>query len=78
MEIKFLAVIAEVTADSETGLRFVRDEAIPGGWRADLLINYRTETVSQPPACFKPTEEVIEALNSAYFDHVMQERFKIG
>jgi hypothetical protein len=78
MEIKFLAVIAEVSADSETGLRFVRDEASPDGWRPDLLINYRTETVSQPPACFKPTEEVIEALNSAYFDHVMQERFKIG
>jgi hypothetical protein len=61
-EVRVVAVgIVQVTSDIE--LRFHRE---PWGWRPDLVVNMKTQEVSQPPECFKPTHQVIAALDAAW------------
>lgn len=43
-------------------MRCVRE---PWGWRPDIVVNHRTEAVSNPPECFKLNDEAIAELNAA-------------
>lgn len=36
----------------------------PIGWKPDSIIDHREGTVSPPPSCFKPTQQVIDDLNT--------------
>jgi hypothetical protein len=62
-EIRIIACIR--TPDNpDIELRFIRSEY---GWIPDLVIDHAAGTVSKPPGCFDPIDEVIDALNEATF-----------
>jgi hypothetical protein len=72
-----VSVIADVSLGQGIRMRFVRDPALPQGWRPDLLIDDNNGTVDQPPSCFRPTDEVIESLNATLFSYFMEEKFNV-
>lgn len=55
-------IVVAYKIDEFNEIRFVYTEI---GWKPDIIVDYLANEVSKPPSCFKPTDEVIEALNEA-------------
>jgi hypothetical protein len=62
-----LIIIGIYQADDHTEMRFVKE---PWGWRPDIVVNQATEEVSAAPPCYKPTDEVLAALDAEYQAHI--------
>lgn len=62
MEAQVVA-IGIVSTDAARELRFVRRDGV---WTPDLLVDHQEGTATPPPPCFTPTQEVLDALDSAF------------
>jgi hypothetical protein len=52
--------------DSPLELRFIRTEDADELWKPDLVVNHERGDVFPPPECFKPTTELLQALEEGY------------
>jgi hypothetical protein len=58
-----IVVVGILQVSDEIEMRFLRE---PWGWRPDLLVNHRTEEVSQPPECFQLAPDAALQLEEAW------------
>ena len=58
-----VAIVGTVDISLTTQLRFQRQ--VDGSWKPELIVSLTDGTVERPPPCFRPSQDVIDALDAA-------------